>query len=390
MSLDLTASTAILREETARLGRLLPHRTLRPAQSCVVLRADADGMLLAAADSELTARVRPPATIRTAGEVLVSRRGLTDTLGGIDAADLRLVVEGSRLAIRTPTARFALPLLDASARPSLAPPPPMIGKIDGSALAALSGPVAAAASREAALPILTGVRVRGRGGSLSMLATDRFRLSAGSAPWRPAAPGDDPDALVPAARLAEVARLAGGADEIRVLADRDRFGLAWDGWCVVAAQLGQPYPDRQLESLLEVEPEWVVEVEAGALAGALHRATPYAGPHGRVTLEAGDGELRVRGSDPVAGESDEAVKAAVGPEIAADASLRPGRGARAGRVTRTYQARLLLDALRPFGDRLVRVEIQAGMRATRLRAADGGVDELRCLVVPMRGEPAGD
>ncbi|WP_431923984.1 hypothetical protein [Amycolatopsis tucumanensis] len=61
-----------------------------------------------------------------------------------------------------------------------------------------------------------------------------------------------------------------------------------------------------------------------------------------------------------------------------------------GRLSAIHQARYLLDALRPFAGRTVRIEHQEGLRPTVFTAppdggaADGGA-AVTCGVVPMRG-----
>jgi DNA polymerase-3 subunit beta len=308
------------------------------------------------------------ATTHEPGEIVVSRRGLTDTMAALDAPEVRLTAEGARLAVRMPGARFALPRMgdDCPAPTRL---PTAVGAISGAELRAAAVPVAGAASREHALPIFTGVRLRSHDGRLSLLATDRYRLASASVCWQPAGTGAV-DALVPAAVFAEAAKQAGRADMVVVHADGDLFGLAWDGGSLVTSTLGAPFPDAQLDRLLDVVPECVVDVGADALAGAVDRASRYAGAPGRVAVEAIDGALRVRASDVLSGESEETVKAAV----------------RGDHVTRFYQPRLLSDALRAFSGHTVQLRVQAGLRATEFAAeADAApAVHLRYLVVPMR------
>jgi DNA polymerase-3 subunit beta len=372
-ALDLTAQAAPLAEAAARIARLLPARSLQPVLAGVLLRAEDDVVLFLATDGELSVRVRVPAAVHAPGEVLVSRRALAETLAALDAFEVRLAVEGSRLALRTPAARFALPRLDTGAYPPAAELPPAIGTVGGEVLRAAAVPVASAASREHALPIFTGIRLRSSNDRLSLVATDRFRMASATIPWRPEGAGEELDSLVPGALLAEVAKQVGRVERLVVHADRDRFGLAWPGGSVVTTSLGSPFPDQQIDRLLDTKTECAVEVDADALAAAVDRASPYAGPHGKVAIQAIDGVLVVRGNDPVAGESEETVKAAV----------------RGDHLTRTYQSRYLLDALRPFARRSVRMEIQPGMRATvfSVEPAEDHPD-LRYLVVPMR-EQAG-
>lgn len=368
--LDVTAPTPPLAQAAARMSRLLSARPARPAHSAVSLRADESGLLLVACDGELTVRVRVPATTHDPGEAVVSRRGLTNTLAALAAPQVRLIAEGTRLAVRTPGARFALPHLG-EAQPVPVELPPALGTVAGAWLRAVAVPVAAAASREHALPIFTGVRLRSHDGRLRLLATDRYRLASASIPWQPIGGGARAvDALVPAAALAETAKQAGRSDSVAVHADADLFALAWDDGSAVTATLGAAFPDTQLDRLLDVVPDCVIEVEADALAGAVDRASRYAGEHGQVVVQAIDGGLLVRASDVLSGESEETVKAAV-------------RGAH---VTRFYQARLLSDALRTAARHSVEMRVQAGLRATEFTVTDGdrSAVQLRYLVVPMR------
>jgi DNA polymerase III subunit beta len=69
------------------------------------------------------------------------------------------------------------------------------------------------------LPVLTGVRIEMDGSTISMLATDRFRLSQRELEWDPAAPDLSAAALVPAKVLADTAKsLTSGAQVTIALA----------------------------------------------------------------------------------------------------------------------------------------------------------------------------
>lgn len=363
MTLDVTVATGPLAAAAAGLSRLLPGRSPHPAHACVLLRADHGRLQLVAGDGEVGVRADAPAVGHEPGEVVVSRRVFTDTVASLDAPEVRLVAEGTRLAVRVPGARFALPCVEGIGPPP-ARLPAAVGSVAGADLLAGAVPVAAAASREHSLPIFTGVRVRSQDGRLSLLATDRFRLAWAIMPWEPTA---DADVLVPAWVLGEAARQVGRSGTVTLHADGDLFGLSWEGGSAVTSTLGSPFPDAQLDRLLDMTPECTAEVDADALSGAVHRASRYGGEHGRVAVQVTDGALLVRASDQLSGESEETVKAAV----------------RGDHVARSYQARFLVDALRPFAGHTVVMRIQAGLRPTGFTAAPSPV-ELHYLVVPMR------
>ncbi|MEU5693526.1 DNA polymerase III subunit beta [Actinosynnema sp. NPDC020468] len=364
--MDLTATTAELASAAVDVARVLPTRVHDVVLAGLVLRADGAGVELAGSDRDHAVRLERRALVHVDGAVLVPARPFADTLRSIEDERVRLVVEGSRLAIRTDTARFALPLLDLSAHPGIPSLPPLAGHVTAGVLASALVPVSSAASKEDALPVFTGVRIHGTPDRLELIATDRYRMAFATVPWTSET---GVDVLAPATLLAEVAKQPARDERVAVHADDDRVALRWAGGSVSTALLAAPFPDDRARKLLEAVIDSTVLVEADALAGAVKRAVPYSGPHGSVTLQVDDGQLRVRGNDPQAGESEESVKATVD----------------GNRLTKTFQARYLSDALKAFSGRRVELKIQDGLRSTVLTAQAGedGV-ELTYLVVPLR------
>jgi DNA polymerase-3 subunit beta len=369
MALDLTAATASLASAAVELSRLLPGRISEPVLAGVLVRADATGVRLAGTDRERFADVTTGARTHVEGTVLVPARPLADTLRALEDPEVRLVTEGSRLAIRTPSARFALPLLDIDVHPGIAAPPPLQGTVRGDAFGALLTAVAGAASTEDALPIFTGVRVHSDGGRLRALATDRYRLSVGHVPWTPAAAEASIDVLAPAGMLIDAARRMASTDEASLHADRDRIALRWGGTSVSTVLLAGQYPDRQLAKLLDTQVDCTIHVETDELAAAVRRASLYSGTSGSVTLTTTDAGVTVTGHDPLAGESEETIKAEVS----------------GNHLTASFRARYLTEALRAFAGGQVLVQLQEGMAATAITAppSDDARMELIHLIKPM-------
>ncbi|MCU1589075.1 MAG: dnaN1, partial [Frankiales bacterium] len=71
-----------------------------------------------------------------------------------------------------------------------------------------------AAGRDDTLPVLTGVRFEIEGDTLTLAATDRYRLAVRTLPWRPADPSVSTTALVPARTLSETARALTAGPEV--------------------------------------------------------------------------------------------------------------------------------------------------------------------------------
>lgn len=359
--MDLTVTTADLARAALDAVRLVPARLVDPVLSGLLLTADADGLTLAGSDRERAARLDCPAMVHTEGRVLVPAKPLAETVRALDAVQVRLVVEGSRLAVRVPGARYALPLLDADVHPGVPAPPAKAGEVSGALLAEALVTVAATASRDDALPMFTGVRMRSEGDRLVLVATDRFRMAIASLPWQ----GGPLDALVPAVLLAEIAKQIADAGPVALHADHDRMGLAWGRTVVTTAVYDGAFLHESKIDMSHVDT--TVEVEADALAAAVRRVALYADARGVLALEVGDSEVRLRGADQSAGEAEESVKATVD----------------GGRTGHAFQARYLTDALRPFSGGPVRLALQPGMRATVLSAPEPAEPELRYVVMPM-------
>src|SRR5689334_14642220 len=216
--MDLTATTAELAGAAAEVARLLPTRVLDPVLAGLRIKAG-HAVEIAGSDQEHGVRLTVNATVHTEGEVLVPAKPLAATLQALDDPQVRLKVEGQRLAIRTPSSRFAIPLLDLNDHPGIPELPPRKGHVDAEKLRIIAA-VAGAASKDDALPIFTGIRIQSDAHKLHVMATDRYRMAYATLPWEQEG---QLDLLVPAKPLVEAARQATG--EVGLHANEDRIGL---------------------------------------------------------------------------------------------------------------------------------------------------------------------
>lgn len=366
--MDLTAATADLAGAASDAARLLPSRSPDPALSGVLLEADGDGVTLAATDRERSVRLHRPATVHTDGSVLVPGRPLAETLKALDVPEVRLTVEGARLVVRTPRGRFALPLLDLDVYPGVPAAPALAGRVVGRPMLRALTATAGAASRDDALPLFSGVHIRSTGDTLRLIGTDRYRLAIAELPWQ--ASTDALDVLIPGVLATEIARQAAGTAELALHASHDRAAVAWGDSVVGTSLLATPFPDES--RYLGTTGDASLELDADSLLGAVRRVGLYADGRGAVGLDLADGEVRVRGASTETGEADESVKAAV-----------------TGRLTQTYRARYLVDALRTFAGRRITVDIKAGLKSTVITATEPDPDGLVLHYVVAPILPAG-
>lgn len=361
--MDLTSTTADLAAAAGDVARVLPTRSPDPVLSGVLLAAGPDGLRIAGTDRERSVGLHRPAVVHEEGTVLVPGKPFAETLRGLDVPEVRLTVEGTRLAIRTPRARFALPLLDVDTHPGVPAPPTRVGTAAGRPLLRALAAAAGATSRDDALPIFTGIRVRSVEGALRVVATDRYRLVVAQLPWQ--AEGDV-DVLLPGTLATEIARQAAGVPTLTLHADTDRAAISWPDAEIGTALLATPFPDEHRH--LGTKGDAQLITDADALLAAVRRVGLYADGRGAVTLDLGDQEVRVRAGGTDLGEADESVKATT-----------------TGQVTQHYRARYLTDALKAFGGRQVAIDIKTGLKSTVLTAADPDEDalDLHYVVMPI-------
>jgi DNA polymerase-3 subunit beta len=205
-----------LTEAVAWVARSLPTRPVLPILSGMLLTADAGELTLACFDYEISARIRVVAQVTEPGTALVPGRLLAEITRSLpdftvqvdDAADVTLTCGAASFTLVT------LPLGDYPQLPDL---PVLAGTVDGAALAAAIGQVVPAASRDDTLPILTGVNIELNGGTMTLAATDRYRLAMRELAWEPTEPDVTGTILTPAKTLADAARMMSHGTPVQVL-----------------------------------------------------------------------------------------------------------------------------------------------------------------------------
>ncbi len=204
-----------LAEALAWVARALPSRPVVPVLSGLRLEA-ADGLTLSCFDYEVSATARIEAEVAEPGTVIVPGRLLAEITRSLAALAVEFSTDDDLVHLTCGSAEFELFTLPADEYPALPAAPPLAGTVDGGLLAAAISQAGPAASRDDTLPMLTGVCLDIDGDTLTLAATDRYRLAVRAVPWHPVRPGLRAAALVPARTLADAARAMapGGPVEI--------------------------------------------------------------------------------------------------------------------------------------------------------------------------------
>jgi DNA polymerase III subunit beta len=292
----------VLGDAVSWATRTLPVRPAMPILQGVRIVAEAGGELqLSTFDYEVSAQIRLEAEVEQPGEVLVQGRMLSDIVRALPNKDVSIALEGTKLQVRCGSARFALATLPVEEYPQLPSMPPVAGSVAADVFAEAISQVTVAASKDDTLPLLTGVKVEITGETMTLMATDRYRLALRELTWNPTTPGTELTSLVRGRTLHEVARslATGGGVEI-ALSDDDSatlIGFEAGGRRTTSTLVDGEYPP--VRRLFPDTSAITAVVATGSLIDAVKRVSLVAERNtpvrlsfteGQVALEAGAGD----------------------------------------------------------------------------------------------------
>jgi len=362
-----------LADAVAWAARTLPSRPSLPVLAGLVLTADSDGLTLSSFDYEVSARVMISADVEVPGTTLVSGRLLADIARSLPGAPVTLVSEGTRIVITCGRSSFTLPTLPVEDYPQLPNMPDSSGEINAAVFAEAVAQVAIAAGKDDTLPTLTGIRMEIEGQSITLAATDRYRLAVRNFTWSPASSAISMNALIPARTLAETAKaLANGQGVTLALAAAGEglIGFEGSGRRTTTRLLDGEFP--KYRTLLPSESAGVATIEVAALTNAVKRVALVAERNTPVRLAFEGSEVILRAGTGEDAQANEAVE-----------SLLDGDD-----IEIAFNPTYLLDGLAALDAPYVRMSFTQSTRPAVLTGAADLTSELRddyrYLLMPVR------
>jgi DNA polymerase-3 subunit beta len=287
------------------VSRGLSNRGAVQVLSGILLRGEEGRLTLASTDMEISLRASIAGEISGDGAVVVPGRLLTDLARLLPDDSVTLVHEEGDgvLGVTSGSHSSRLNVYSAEDFPRLPPTDVDLHTIAAPALLATIEKVARAASRDESRPVLTGILVRFEGDKLIMAATDSYRLAVKETELDAA--GADLDAIIPARALQELARLAAGADEVKLgVHENHVIFKAGDVWLTSRRIDGQfPNYKQLLPETFEAE----VATPREPLLNVIRRAGVLAQRNAPLRLRFAEGELGVSAQTQDVGEAHESL-----------------------------------------------------------------------------------
>ena len=368
----------VLADAVAWAARSLPVRPSAPVLAGLLIDAGDAGLVLSTFDYETSARATLTAEVSDEGRVLVSGRLLADICRSLPAKPVEMVLDGARVSLTCGSARFSLQTLPVEDYPTIPEMPEATGTVPSELFAHAVAQAVTAAGRDDMLPVLTGVRLEIEGSTISLLATDRFRLSQRELTWAPRTPDDTLAALVPAKVLGDTAKALTAGSEVTIALSTGGSGEGLIGFegsgpggvrRTTTRLLDGEFP--KVRSLFPAEKLTTAKVDKAALIESVKRVALVAERNTAVQLAFSDGVLTLdagSGDEAQASESVEAI--VVGEDI-----------------TTGFNPQFLLDGLSAIDQPVVELAFtQASKPVVLSGSVEDGADDpgFRYLLMPRR------
>lgn len=288
----------VFAESVAWVARSLPTRPSIPVLAGLMIHAEGESLTLSSFDYETSARVDLPATVHDEGTALVSGKLLADITRSLPHTGVSVSTDESSMDLSCGSAHFTLQLLPTDDYPVLPAMPEETGKVTSADLAEAVAQVAVAAGRDELLPIFTGVRIEIDGQTLSMLATDRYRMALKELTWTPARPDFTGNALVPAKVLSEAAKSMAGGESVSISLSQPGSGQGLIGLVGESHGTRRQITTRLLDGefpkvrhLMDVQAALTVRCATADLIDAAKRVALVAERNSPLRMVMGDGEI---------------------------------------------------------------------------------------------------
>jgi len=373
----------VLADAVAWTARALPVRPSAPVLAGLMIEAGsidgADGLQLSTFDYETSARATLNADVSSEGRALVSGRLLADICRSLPNKPVEMAVEGPKVTLTCGSARFSLQTMPVEDYPTLPAMPESKGKVKSELFAHAVGQAVTAAGRDDMLPVLTGVRLEMDGSAISMLATDRFRLSQRELEWDPSTSDISAAALVPARVLADTAKSLTGGSEISIALSSSGSGegiIGFEGSAgggvrrTTTRLLDGEFP--KVRSLFPSEHLTTARVDRAVLVDAVKRVALVAERNTAVQLAFADGVLTLDAGSGEEAMASESIEAAINGDD----------------LTTGFNPQFLLDGLGAFESPFVELAFTTASKPVVLSGVDsldGEADaDFRYLLMPRR------
>jgi DNA polymerase-3 subunit beta len=318
----------VMADAVAWVARTLPNRPAVPILAGLLVRAEGSSVVLSGSDNETTGQITLPAQVDEEGESLVSGKLLADIARSLPAKPVEITADPARMELVCGSARFTLQGLPVEEYPAMPEMPAATGTVAAEVFARAVAQVVVAAGRDELLPVFTGVRVEIEGDTLSLLATDRYRMALKEITWNPSATDLEATALVPAKVLNETARSMTSGEEVTVNLSSGASGDGLVGFEGTGSSGSRRMTTRLLDGefpkvrhLMDIKATRSVRVRTDELMAAVRRVALVAERNTSLRMSINEDDIALSAATGDQAQASEAIQATVVDHVDGDPTI---------------------------------------------------------------------
>lgn len=366
--------SALFSETVSWVAKTIQPNPAKAILGGLLIDANEDGtVVLSSNDPSLAARAVIEASVEEPGKCVVNGKLLAAYAGSLPKKKpLSVVAEETRMTLTCANAEMTVGLLPLEDYPEAVELPDFAGTVDGTDWNEAVVNVSASASKDDSLPLLTSICIRIEGTKLTLMATDRYRLSVKELEWEPVDPALETTVLVRASKIADISKslTCEGPVELHIGDDSRIIGLKAGTMQNTVQKTQGDYPD--VLGLFPEDSPITAILERAALQEALKRASFVVEKNAAVRLNFSEGQLEV-----AAGQG----------EIAAFSEILEC-SLSGGDINSAFNPNYLQEALAKMKSPFVRFAFTQATKPaviTQLDKEDGDIDPTyRILQMPIR------
>ncbi|MBC5829145.1 MAG: DNA polymerase III subunit beta [Candidatus Eremiobacteraeota bacterium] len=287
-------------------SKVVNAHTTVPILSNILLTADGSKIAVRATDLELTLEHAFPAEVSESGSVTIPAKLFSGYLGNLPPGLLELSGTPTRASVKFERSNYDFHALPADEYP------PLPAAQKGTSLIvsarkfrdAVNATIFAASSEEARGAVLMGTLLEIEGNSLTMVATDGYRLAKSQTTLEAGITGSE-KYIVPSRALAEAARNLGSAERVEMTAlgaQNNQLSLTAENTAIVVRLVDGQYPNYG--QVIPQKFDRSITVNTARLSSGLRRAELVAGDRASmVKLAIADQTLIITANSDVAGNA---------------------------------------------------------------------------------------
>lgn len=307
-----TVERDALTDALAWASRALPARPTAPVLAGLLITATEAGQLtIAAYDYETAATATIEGVfVEEPGSFILQGRMLADISKALPRKPVSFTLDGTRVQIRCGASKFNQSVMLADSYPALPAEPPVAGTVNAEDFAAAVSRVIIAASKDASVPLLSGVNVQIDGPRIVLYATDRYRLAHAELEWEPRDEAISAEFVIRTKALGDIAKNLSHSGTVTLAMDADNPTLiqfAAGGRRATTTRLDGAYPpvSRLFPELTPIS----AVIPRSALVDAVRRVAVVVDQNAPVRLAFSSEELTLSANSAEDSAAAEAIEA---------------------------------------------------------------------------------